>query len=272
MMIHRISANKVLIAVVVAVFAAVAEGRLQGGAAGTTRATGGTHASTRVWGTANKSNNKKQLRAPARKLTEQEEDEILDKMEKEYQLEQASRQKANEHAMKSRNKILSDAGLLQELHALDAPLHDEELQHPKRAKEEKKQAEAKKQEHQSLVDVELKKSIQKLKEESSKYEAKMKLKKVVAAQDEKVIAAAKKATKAHQKAEEDRTKQIYEHTHGNDEKAVKDDEKRIMDMVLEEQKIQEEARKEKMEQEQKLQQQYERKNELERRTLELLMS
>merc|ERR1711971_1378367 len=62
-----------------------------------------------------------------------------------------------------------------------------------------KQAEAKKQEHQSLVDVELEKSIQKLKEESAKYEAKMKLKKVVAAQDEKVIEAAEKAAKAHQK-------------------------------------------------------------------------
>jgi len=234
MMIPRTTANNVLITVVVAVLAAVAEGRLQGGTAGTTRATGGTHASTRVRGTANKSKNKKQFRAPERKLIQQEEDEILAKMEKEYQLEQASRKKAHEHAMKSRNKILSDAELLQELHAFDSPLHNEELQHQE-SKEEKKQVEVKKQEHQSLVDVELEKSIQKLKEESAKYQAKMKLKKAVAAQHEKVIAAAKKEAKAHKKEEEDWAKQMHEHTHGNDEEAAKDDEKRIMDMVLEEQ-------------------------------------
>jgi len=271
-MVPRTNVNKVLIAVVVVVVAAVAEGRLQGGAAGTNRATAGTHASTRVRGTANKSNNKKQLRAPERKLTEKEDEELLSKMEKEYQLEQASRQKAPEHAMKSRNKIIPDAELLQDLHALDALFHHEELQHQQHAKEEKKQVETKKQEQQSLVDVKLEKSIQKLKEESTKYEEMMKLKKVIAAQDEKVIAAAKKAAKSHQEAEEDRAKQMHEHTHGNDEKAVKDDEKQIMDMVLEEKKIQEESRKEKMEYDQKLQQQYQRQKELERRTKELLMN
>merc|ERR1712232_1370210 len=245
---------------VVVFVAAFAEGRLQGG-----RATTVTRASTRVRG-------EKQLRAPVRKLTEQEEDEILAKMEEEYRLEQASRQKAHEHAMKYRSRLLSDAELLQESHALDASLHQEEVQHRERAKEEKKQAEAKKQEQRSLFYAELEKLIQKQKEESAKYEAKMKLKKAYAARDRKAIASAKKAASAHRKAQEDRAKQMHEHTHKNDDKAVKDDEKRIMDMVLEERKLQEEARKEKMEYEQKLQQQYERRKELEQQIKELLMS
>merc|ERR1711971_588486 len=260
------------IAAVVVVLAAVAEGRLQGGAAGTTRATGATHASTQMGGIANKINNQKQLRTPARKLTEKEEEEKLAEMEKEYQSEQASRQKVPEQAMKSRSKIFPDAELLQNLRALDALFHRGELQHQEGAKEEKKQAEAKKQEQQSLADVELEKLIQKQEEESTKYGAKMKLKKAYAALDRKAIASAKKAARFHQKAQEDLAKQMHQHTHKNDEKAVKDDEKRIKDMVLEEQKIQEEARKEKIEYEQKLQQQYERQNELEQRTLKLLIS
>jgi len=296
-MVPRINANNFLIAAVVVVLAAVAEGRLQGGAAGTTRATGATHASTQMRGIANKINNQKQLRTPARKLIEKEEEEILAKMEKEYQSEQASRQKVPEHAIKSRSKIFPDAELLQNLRALDALFHRGELQHQEGAKEEKKQAEAKKPEQQSLADVELEKLIQKQKEESTKYEAKMKLKKAYAALDRKAIASAKKAARFHQKAQEDLAKQMHQHTHKNDEKAVKDDEKRIKDMVLEEQKIKEEARKEKMndekqimemaleeqkiqeearkekiEYEQKLQQQYERQNELEQRTLKLLIS
>merc|ERR1719464_1494580 len=69
-------------------------------------------------------------------MTEKEEDEILLKMEKEYHLEQASKQKAHENAMIAHNKIGSDEEVLQQMQELEASLHEEEKQHQQRAKEE----------------------------------------------------------------------------------------------------------------------------------------
>merc|ERR1712241_948560 len=99
-----------------------------------------------------------------RKMTEKEEDEILLKMEKEYHLEQASKQKAYEETMKAHNKIGSDEEVLQEMQKLDASLHEEEKQHQQRFKEEIQKTETKKGEQKILIDTELENPISKQKE------------------------------------------------------------------------------------------------------------
>jgi len=263
MMITRVAANKLLIAVVVIL--AVVEARLQGGG---THGSANTRSATRVSGSKNK---KKLTQLRARKMTEKEENEILLKMEKEYHLEQASKQKAHENAMKAHNKIGSDEEVLQEMQELDASLHEEEKQHQQRAKEEIEKEETKKNEQKSLIDMELEKSILKQKEEYQKYDDMLKLKKKDAVRDKKIFNQAKKAAREHKELQDDMAKHMHEHMHGNDEQAAKDDEKYILDMKLEEQKYQEEALQKKMEYEQKLADQYKQQQELIQKTMDLLM-
>merc|ERR1712029_627433 len=118
---------------------------------------------------------------------------------------------------------------------------------------------------------ELEKSILKQKEEHQKYEELLKLKKKDAVRDKKIINQARKATRGHKKLQDDMAKHMYEHMHGNDEQAAKDDEKYILDMESEEQNYQEEALKEKREYEQKLADQYKQQQELIQKTMDLLM-
>merc|ERR1712029_1267254 len=157
---------------------------------------GNTRSATRVSGSKNK---KKSTQLRARKMTEKEEDEILLKMEKEYHLEQASKQKACEETMKAHNKVGSDEEVLQEMQELDASLHEEEKQHQQRFKEEIKKTEIKKEEQKLLIDTELEKSILKQKEEYQKYEKLLKLKKKDAARDKTMINHATKAAREHKK-------------------------------------------------------------------------
>merc|ERR1719333_842346 len=102
--------------------------------------------------------------------TEEEENELLNKLEKEYHLEEQSRKEAMEDAMAMHNQILSDEDALAEMHELVLSLHEEEQQHQLRSKEETSTEE---KPQSLLVDPELEESIQKQKEEFENYQDKL---------------------------------------------------------------------------------------------------
>merc|ERR1712187_292950 len=105
--------------------------------------------------------------------TEEEENAILMRLEREYHAEEASRKAAMDDAMAMHNHVMSDEDVLAELNALESNLHEEEKQHQLRAKQEKLDSEK----QQSSVDAELEQSLRKEKEEFEKYEELLKIKK-----------------------------------------------------------------------------------------------
>merc|ERR1712183_430752 len=200
-------------------------------------------------------------------MEEEEENELLNNLEKEYHeyhLEEQSRKEAMEDAMAMHNQILSDEDALAEMHGLVSSLHEEEQQHQLRAKEETSTEE---KTESSLVDPELEESIQKQKEEFANYQDKLL---EVKKRDEQLLRDVEEAMNQEQELKDKTDQEMHEHMHGNDESSAMIDEQSIQNSHEEEMKLQEEYHREKMEKEQKLQEEYLRQIEQEQQTLDLL--
>lgn len=196
--------------------------------------------------------------------TEEEENELLNKLEKEYHLEEQSRKEAMEDAMVMHNRILSDEDALAEMHGLVSSLNEEEQQHQLRAKEETSTEE---KTQSSLVDPQLEESIRKQKDEFANYQDKLL---EVKKRDEQLLRDVEETMNQEQELKDKIDQERHEHMHGNDESSVMIDEQSIQNNHEEEMKLQEEYHREKMENEQKLQEEYLRQIEQEQQTLDLL--
>merc|ERR1712187_668985 len=200
--------------------------------------------------------------------TEEEENAILMRLEREYHAEEASRKDAMDDAMAMHDHVMSDEDVLAELNALESNLHEEEKMHQLRAKQETMMDSEK---QRSSVDAELEQSLRKEKEEFEKYEALLKIKKRDEKNDKKLEREANAAEKAHQEFQDTIAKNMHEHMHGNDENAVIEAERNIQAIHDEEMKLQEEYRQQKMEREQNEHDEYMRQKELEQKTIDLLL-
>merc|ERR1712224_731458 len=147
-------------------------------------------------------------------MGEEEENELLNKLEKDYHLGEQSRKEAMEDAMAMHNQILSDEDALAEMHELVSSLHEEEQQHQLRSEEETSTEE---KPQSSLVDPELEESIQKQKEEFENYQDKLL---EVKKRDEQLLRDVEEAMNQEQELKDKTDLEMYEHMHGNDESSA----------------------------------------------------
>jgi hypothetical protein len=184
--------------------------------------------------------------------TEKEEDELLFNMDKEYSMNEESKQKAHEDAMAIHNKILPTHLLLEEVNAHDAIILEEEAYIAKEIISEKE-----KEQSDNDVDSSLLASITTM---NSEYEDFEEMKKMDAVRDKETIEHAKEVTLFEHEnnishiatREEEEEDKIINESENNAYLAIEEDENNMfIELEIEENKIQQQAYHEMEEQQKK---------------------
>lgn len=190
-------------------------------------------------------------------LTEKEEDELLFNMDKEYSMNEESKQKAHEDAMAIHNKILPTHLLLEEVNAHDAIILEEEAYIAKEIISEKEKEQSDNEIDIKVdVDSSLLASITTM---NSEYEDFEEMKKMDAVRDKETIEHAKEVTLfehenniSHIATREEEEDKIINESENNAYLAIKEDENNMfIELEIEENKIQQQAYHEMEEQQKK---------------------
>lgn len=190
--------------------------------------------------------------------TEKEEDELLFNMDKEYSMNEESKQKAHEDAMAIHNKILPTHLLLEEVNAHDAIILEEEAYIAKEIISEKEKEQSDNEIDIKVdVDSSLLASITTM---NSEYEDFEEMKKMDAVRDKETIEHAKEVTLFEHEnnishiatREEEEEDKIINESENNAYLAIKEDENNMfIELEIEENKIQQQAYHEMEEQQKK---------------------
>jgi hypothetical protein len=191
-------------------------------------------------------------------LTEKEEDELLFNMDKEYSMNEESKQKAHEDAMAIHNKILPTHLLLEEVNAHDAIILEEEAYIAKEIISEKEKEQSDNEIDIKVdVDSSLLASITTM---NSEYEDFEEMKKMDAVRDKETIEHAKEVTLFEHEnnishiatREEEEEDKIINESENNAYLAIEEDENNMfIELEIEENKIQQQAYHEMEEQQKK---------------------
>lgn len=190
-------------------------------------------------------------------LTEKEEDELLFNMDKEYSMNEESKQKAHEDAMAIHNKILPTHLLLEEVNAHDAIILEEEAYIAKEIISEKEKEQSDNEIDIKVdVDSSLLASITTM---NSEYEDFEEMKKMDAVRDKETIEHAKEVTLfehenniSHIATREEEEDKIINESENNAYLAIEEDENNMfIELEIEENKIQQQAYHEMEEQQKK---------------------
>jgi hypothetical protein len=190
--------------------------------------------------------------------TEKEEDELLFNMDKEYSMNEESKQKAHEDAMAIHNKILPTHLLLEEVNAHDAIILEEEAYIAKEIISEKEKEQSDNEIDIKVdVDSSLLASITTM---NSEYEDFEEMKKMDAVRDKETIEHAKEVTLFEHEnnishiatREEEEEDKIINESENNAYLAIEEDENNMfIELEIEENKIQQQAYHEMEEQQKK---------------------
>jgi hypothetical protein len=190
-------------------------------------------------------------------LTEKEEDELLFNMDKEYSMNEESKQKAHQDAMTIHNEILPTHLLLEEVNAHDAIILEEEAYIAREIISEKEKEQSDNEIDIKVdVDPSLLASITTM---NSEYEDFEEMKKMDAVRDKETIEHAKEVTLfehenniSHIATREEEEDKIINESENNAYLAIKEDENNMfIELEIEENKIQQQAYHEMEEQQKK---------------------